>query len=162
MDRRLAPKWNTKLRPMRIYPNLSERYEHENREHLNRMRFFLDDLIMPFVDETIEFLGVKVKAKYDFIQHPFERVGEERPYVIKLELTRNGRGYCREFSMHNYEYMKSPDAPEQLEEWEKWMQAQISMAFQEMFFNLLDDYKKEKKAKMPVFHKGQFEEKEEK
>lgn len=128
----------------RIYPNLSMRCERTNRKHLDRMRHFLDDLVMPFDDGAVKINYKPVVVTYDFVQHPFEKVGEERPYVIKLYLSWNEKGHGYEINMGDYEFVKGTGEAN-VTEWEAFMQNVIRERFQEAFRRALEDYKEEKK-----------------
>lgn len=128
----------------RIYPNLSMHCEHMNRKHLDRMRYFLDDLIMPFADGAVKINDKPVVAMYDFVQHPFEKVGEERPYVIKLYLSWKDKCHGYELNMGNYELVKDTGETH-VAEWEAFIQNVIREKFQEMFQKVLEDYKDEKR-----------------
>lgn len=128
----------------RIYPNLSLRCECMNRKHLDRMRHFLDDLVMPFDDGAVRINYKPVVVTYDFVQHPFEKVGEERPYIIKLYLSWNSKCHGYELNMGNYELVKDTGEAH-VAEWEAFIQNVIREQFQELFRRVLEDYKEGKK-----------------
>ncbi len=128
----------------RIYPNLSLHCERTNRKHLDRMRHFLDDLVMPFTDGAVKINDMPVVATYDFVQHPFEKVGEERPYILKLYLSWKGNYHGYGINMGDYELVKDTGEAH-VADWEAFIQNVIREKFQEMFQKVLEDYKEEKR-----------------
>lgn len=147
MDRRLAPKWDPHLKerkpyPFNIYPHLSDSYILENLPHLNRMRDFLDDLIMPFKDKAVKLCGEPFDVQYEF-RHNSVHPPDVYTYFIRLMLVRGGRGYNIERTMEYYDAVK--DRPDPLSDWEMYMQEEFKRDFHDMFWKFLEDYKRDKK-----------------
>ena len=136
------------MQPLRTYPELSESYAHDNKEHLDRMRFFLDDLITPFRDKIIEIHGVPIVIDYAFRQSPFGGgpPGDWRSYYISIQVSRLNKIYGGEFDMKDYDYLKGY-AHRMIEDYEKMKQEEIKTAVVKMFWQFLDDYTNEKKGK---------------
>lgn len=126
------------VQPLKTYPYLSDAYVQENKPHLDRMRAFLDDLLMPFKDRAVELSGLPIEAQYQF-RHLVTHPPDMTPYYIRIMITRGGRGCNVDRSMEYYEFLK--DRPEALSNWEMFIQEETKREIQAMLWSFLEDYK---------------------
>lgn len=123
----------------RVYPDLSERFVYEHKEHLDRMRFFLDDLLKPFTDGAVKIHDVPIKATYKFWQVTEEPM-EHRPYSIKIYISRLGMCRAWEISMRDYDFINGTGRESDICNWEEYTMNVIRDNVQKLLWDFLEIY----------------------
>ena len=134
--------------PMRIYPYLNPMREAKHRDYLNMFRFALDEMLEAYNDKVVLLDGSPIDGQYEFREDECGDGSLSADFVIVIRLLwkKTGTTYTRRIMSCE---VFNPDIPNSAEDYVRWTINDLQGIVNNMWRNLLDLYRDEKRDLIP-------------